>query len=355
MKYPYFHAQSFVALALTALGISVAQAVPLYRVQALPAANSGDGFFNAVALNNRGDVAGYAADAQGSRSFVWTRGGFSYLPQAGASSLPVDINNRGQVLFNASGANGTTQPFLFNREGGVNISPAAGGAGFGRALSSNGLAVGDAGGRSFYFDGRDSRWLDWSLDGARAAFATGINRNCTIVGHALTSGDGSQAFIARNGRASFLDGLSDAWAINDRGQVLGLDGKGYLVRDADGSTAYLGFANATQLNARGWAVGSAVVDGALHTHVWRDGQSLDLNRLLAGTAATRWTLATAADINDRGQIIGIGWLNGVRTSFIATPVPEPQTWALLLGGVGLVGAAVRRRRGPDHAQPTSPR
>lgn len=344
MQYPNFHVQGLVAFALAAVALSAAQAVPLYRVQALPAAGSGDGFFNAVALNNRGAVVGYAESGLGSRAFVWNRGGFNDLPQAGVWNLPVDINNRGQVLFNA-GANGATQPFLFNYEGGVNISPAAGGLGFGRALSSQGHAVGDSGGRPFYFDGRSSRWLDWSLEGARAAFATGINRNGTIVGRALTPGEGSQAFIVRNGQASCLDGLSDAYAINDRGQVLGADGRGYLVRSADGGTTYLGFANATQLNARGWAVGSAMVDGALHTHVWRDGQNLDLNRLLAGRDAARWTLATAADINDRGQVIGIGWLDGVRTSFIATPVPEPQTWALLLGGTAFIGAAVRRRRG----------
>ena len=30
--------------------------------------------------------------------------------------------------------------------------------------------------------------------------------------------------------------------------------------------------------------------------------------------------------------------------FNPLPVPEPQTWALLLGGLGMVGWAARRRR-----------
>lgn len=36
-----------------------------------------------------------------------------------------------------------------------------------------------------------------------------------------------------------------------------------------------------------------------------------------------------------------GW--GV-TSFTVTPVPEPETWGMLLAGLGLVGALARRRR-----------
>jgi len=33
----------------------------------------------------------------------------------------------------------------------------------------------------------------------------------------------------------------------------------------------------------------------------------------------------------------------------ATGAPEPATWALMLGGLGLTGAALRRRAGPAHA------
>ena len=30
--------------------------------------------------------------------------------------------------------------------------------------------------------------------------------------------------------------------------------------------------------------------------------------------------------------------------FEVTPVPEPETWAMLLAGIGLMGAVARRRR-----------
>lgn len=38
------------------------------------------------------------------------------------------------------------------------------------------------------------------------------------------------------------------------------------------------------------------------------------------------------------------WINSV----IATPVPEPQAWAMLLAGLGLLGGAARQRRKPRH-------
>jgi hypothetical protein len=51
------------------------------------------------------------------------------------------------------------------------------------------------------------------------------------------------------------------------------------------------------------------------------------------------------DVNDRGQVTG--YYNdaaGNTTWFIATPVPEPATWAMLILGMAGMGVALRRRR-----------
>lgn len=295
--------------------------------------------FNAVAINNRGEILGYGENDLTSRSFIYDKGRFSFLPQDGSRSLPVDINNHGQALYNSITGDGHTQPFLFGGGGSINISPGVNASGLGRALSNSGYAVGSFSDRNFFYNGKTSRYLDMDLDGARTVFATGINRSGTIVGQATVSVEATRAFIYKNGRASFLDGMLDAYAINDFGQILGQDKQGYLVRNGDGSNTYLGFTAYTQLNQRGWVAGNSLVDGALHAFVYREGHSTDLNQLLVGPDAGRWLLMDGVDINDRGQIIGIGLLDGQRASFVATPVPESATWALMLCGLGVLGAA----------------
>lgn len=54
------------------------------------------------------------------------------------------------------------------------------------------------------------------------------------------------------------------------------------------------------------------------------------------------------DINEAGQILGLGYFRGAHglgavRSFIATPVPEPATTALMLAGLAAVGFAAWRR------------
>jgi hypothetical protein len=52
----------------------------------------------------------------------------------------------------------------------------------------------------------------------------------------------------------------------------------------------------------------------------------------------------AQGLNDRGQVTGV-YLDATGVhGFIATPVPEPRSWALMLIGLGALGAGLRRRR-----------
>jgi uncharacterized membrane protein len=58
-----------------------------------------------------------------------------------------------------------------------------------------------------------------------------------------------------------------------------------------------------------------------------------------------WDLYAPQGINDAGQIVGFGFDEfGVNRGWLLTAVPEPGTWAMLIGGFGLVGGAARRQR-----------
>ena len=56
------------------------------------------------------------------------------------------------------------------------------------------------------------------------------------------------------------------------------------------------------------------------------------------------TLSQAFGINNAGQIVGSGFINGKERAYLITPVPEPETYALMVAGLGLLGFMLRRRR-----------
>ena len=60
----------------------------------------------------------------------------------------------------------------------------------------------------------------------------------------------------------------------------------------------------------------------------------DLNDLI--DPASGWTLDEAYDINNLGQVVGVGSYNGDNHTFRLDPVPEPSS-ILLITGAGLLG------------------
>ena len=52
-----------------------------------------------------------------------------------------------------------------------------------------------------------------------------------------------------------------------------------------------------------------------HAILWVDGQVIEIGPLLGDG----WQAVVATDVNDNGQIIGQGFLNGVVSVFVLTP------------------------------------
>jgi hypothetical protein len=301
-------------------------------------------------INNHGVMAGSYAQFGGytgiftlDKSGMYSIGGTGN----GYDRSVVALNDRGQVQVNGDvSRNDFTHAYLYrgDRQPAIDISVTEFDYSRGTDLNEKGHVIGTSGaGRQqlFYYDGTQTRYLDIGLPAASRVLSLAFNDAETMVVYA----EGKGAFKYENGHLSLLDGLADAHAINNAGQILGATSTGQsAIRNTDGSLRLLDFRASERLNELGWTVGSAAVGDSQHGFLYRGGRSYDLNSLLSAEDAGRWVLTLGVDVNDKGQIIGNGLFNGKAMPFLAAPVPEPGTYALMLCGLGVVGWWARQRR-----------
>ncbi|WP_298232105.1 PEP-CTERM sorting domain-containing protein [uncultured Azohydromonas sp.] len=377
--------------ALAALVLSVGAlpatqaALPQYRIESFAAPPEGV-FYRPSLLNNAGQVAGYLDDhgTGAEEAFLYSGGTVQRLGTlGGANSQAMGLNQRGEVTGYAFGADGIPRAFVY-RNGRMSevLRPP------GAAVLSSGLDINEAGqvlgysqpadgiGLPFLSDGRTSRFLDVSGLGASAEGieARVLNDRGDVLGY-FGVGDGSgdiHPFLYRDGRATALPMPPDlpppsfltrvyAVDLNNAGQALvnvvetiDLPGDnndffsylysgGTITRLGDDEFEFLG----GHINEKGWVVGSVrtyTEEPVSAIALYRDGEYGMLADLVPDEQAAQWALQGALAMNDRGQILGQGTLleTGEFAYFIATPVPEPATALLALAGLAVLGAARRR-------------
>jgi probable HAF family extracellular repeat protein len=153
---------------------------------------------------------------------------------------------------------------------------------------------------------------------------------------------------------------SYAAAINTAGQVAGYaytDSGAYHATVWNGTTATdLGTLGGTHSEARaintaGQVAGYAYTanNAAQHATVWNGTTATDLNSFLdASTVSAGWVLYQATGINDNGWIVGNAYNSRLfeNHAFLlsVTAVPEAETYAMMLAGLGLMGFVARRRK-----------
>ena len=327
----------------------------------------------ARAINNAGQVAGYALPSgeTGSayRATVWNGTTATNLGTLGGSySHAFGINSSGAVVgdselpdfrtqhgavWNGTIATGLATPVGYHSEAmAINASGEVAGATF--SPTAPRLAT--------VWNGNTPTPL--GTLGGQTSQAYAINNTGQVAGDSyLSDGSTKHATIWNGTTATDLGTLggqsSQAYGINNAGQVTG---SAYLAGDStyhaavwNGTTATdlgtLGgvLSQANAINDTGLIVGWAdTADGVVHAALWNGTVATDLNSFLdASTVSAGWVLERAYGINGNGWIVGDAHnsVSNVDHAFLlTTPVPEPETYAMFIAGLGLMAAFVSRRR-----------
>lgn len=261
----------------------------------------GGGFSNAAAINDAGQVAGWASTTSNTIDVFLYSGGVMH--DTGVQGFPLGLNQSGEICGYYTVPGGVaTHGFVYSNNMFRDLGTLEGGNSGAEAINSNGQVVGysEVGSSTHAFLWSEGKFVDLANfphdSDLVPLHAYAINDNGQIIGYAATSSaDGYRAYLFMNGRVTDLlgtqPGTSFAFAINNLGQILGSVGPNS--------------------------------PGAGRLFLYSDGQLTFIDEFNVLNA--KWSFFSADDINDAGQIVGWG-LNpqGRSHAYLLTPVPKVE-------------------------------
>lgn len=363
-------------------------AAALYSVSRLP--------FIPSDINDRGQVVG--------QQYLWDNGNVTDLRTLpGASGNPIvarAINNQGLIVGGGLTVDQPTVPDQAFRSDGKTISDlgVVGSVCQEYCQKTTAIDLNNRGQIAFNYDYSDYQGIvsgyvqqsDGSFNHLFSSRATAINDTGEVLGYTIARGRSgpSRGLIANGNSTTVLmspgycfsfstpcfSESTYATDINDKGQVVGY---GPLTSDrgspleamlwkdpqtetiAEGLKGLGGTGNldyrgkiaslANSLNDSGEVVGlSYKSSGEQRAVFWKDAAFADLNELISTDLG--WSLTEAIKINNQGQIVGKGYLDGKEQGFLLTlnpdaePIPEPDSPIVLWAGAGILGTAIGLRR-----------
>jgi probable HAF family extracellular repeat protein len=350
------HDRAWIALSLVAaifvIASSTISRAASYTIQAYSDSANG------VAINQGGHVTGDYLVPGGTSAYFWD-GTIHYLGTlGGAMASGRSINAAGQVAGYSDLDSGFIHAFLW--DGTMHdLGTLDGGFSLAYGINATGQVVGqdanNGSSRAFVYDAAngmiDLNSLIDPTSGWHLVSAAAINDAGQITGYGFVSSTGYWgAYIFDEGMVLDLGTVagmeSRGSVINAAGQVAGqlLTEQSHAISHAffyDGAPhdlGTLGGANSEALgiNDLGQVVGwSATSNGTSHAFIYDHMHGMiDLNSLIDPELG--WSLSFASGINNAGQIVGGGNLNGQYFAVVLTPVPEPSTLALIACGLAAI-------------------
>ena len=261
---------------------------------------------NAFAVNDRGQVAGvflntipdpFSPFGLQVRAFLWQNGVMEDLGTLGGPEASAYfMNERGQVagtsfinsIPNPNTGIPTLDPFLWTDGKMIDLGTLGGTFGVPNAMNDRGQVVGESNmvgdltAHPFLWDGK--KMIDLGTFGGNSGQANWLNEAGDVVGSAFTKDDqAGVAFLWKDGVLTNLgtvrgDACSNALGINSKRQVVGVSAK----------TCVFPF-----------------VTDERHAFLWENDQMIDLNAFLSPNSDLQ-QLTDAYNINDRGEIVGLG-------------------------------------------------
>ncbi|MDQ2711375.1 MAG: hypothetical protein M3Y24_03920 [Acidobacteriota bacterium] len=295
----------------------------------------GNSWDNYGGINDRGEAVGYSETADPDPNgedvcgfgthltcvpFLWRDGHMSALPTLGGNNGQASaINNRGEVVGYAE--NGAVDPTCPDDKPNNRILLPA--------LWKRGKA------EALPLVGKDRDGYPQGINDEGQA--VGFTGNCGAQTHAVMWKDNSAFRLQDLGGA----GSNAAYAISSRGQIVGEVGigdgavfyAGVWQHGADGAVTkidlvpgdFAGFA--TGINSRGQVVGNDFDStySWAHGFIWQDGVTTDLNTLISEDS--NLYIIAASNINERGQISGMATVRsgpheGEIRAYLLTPGDE---------------------------------
>lgn len=331
------------ATVILLLGSAAAHAQYSYTATNLRALDPNISYASAFAVNNSGDVAGssfaivggtvtanggsweainnsgVAAGWQGTggasaHAYLLTNGSRTDLASSVAyQALAYGINDSGQAVGYVNDGSGP-RPVLFSGGSFTELGGVPAGEAYARDINNSGQIVGfKQAGQAFLISGGVYTGLG-TLGGSFSAAYSISNSGGFVTGWAHNVSNASHAFLYQNGSMLDLGLLAGAAA----SQAYGVNSSGHVV-GSSGSSAF----------------------------IYKDGAMLDLNAITDFTGSGITHLEYAYGISDTGYIVGVGTSHLGTTAFLLTTtsaIPEPSTYAAIVGGLALIGAVVWRQR-----------